>query len=516
MSRPAQGKTAIYLVYLFIVSSFKNIFILCILTFPFALHGQIVKFERVYGGRSDDFGRSIQQTFDRGYIIAGATSSYGNGTSDVYLLKLDSNGIFKWHKALGDVNVDQGYCVRQTSDTGYVIAGYTNSVGFGGYDMYLIKTDKLGNVQWAKTYGGPDWDFAFSVRQTPDNGYIITGGTYSFGNGDEDVYIVRTNAVGDTLWTRTYGGVGEDVGNEVQNTSDGGFIISGSSKSYPFDTVTNVCIIKTDLNGDTSTGGWVKIYGGINEDYGTSVVEHNAGGFLIGGYTNSYGTPPGYNWYFIKTETTGDTLPTGYTQRDGNNLEQVLSCVRQTSNNGYIGFGTQNNGLSDDFRAILWNAGWVYITGQTYGGTFGDEEGLCIQQTADRGFIMVGNTTSYGNGLTDIYVIKTDSMLNSTGTIVIGLGDDITPGYCTSVSCYPNPVSSMLHFTLPSKEGEEVDIVVSDLLGNCIRHYGKNKMNVNANTATGSVDASGIPDGFYFISFIAPGRTFTSRVLVKH
>src|ERR1035437_159631 len=135
-----------------------------------------VKFEKVFGGLNEDYGLSVKQTFDKGYIIAGASSSYGAGNSDVYLMKLDSNGNFKWRNTFGGANVNWGYYVQQTTDSGYVIAGFTNSVGHGGYDMYLIRTNSIGDTLWTKTYGGTDWDFAYSVSQTSDGGFIVAGG----------------------------------------------------------------------------------------------------------------------------------------------------------------------------------------------------------------------------------------------------------------------------------------------------------------------------------------------------
>ncbi|MEO0114671.1 MAG: PKD domain-containing protein, partial [candidate division WOR-3 bacterium] len=154
-----------------------------------------------FGGSYWDEGYSVQQTSDGGYIIAGYTRSFGAGGYDVYLIKTDGNGNQQWYKTFGGSNHDYGYSVQQTSDGGYIIAGYTRSFGDPDGDVYLIKTDGNGNQQWYKTFGGSSWDEGSSVQQTSDGGYIIAGGTYSFGAGGYDVYLIKTDGNGNPMPT---------------------------------------------------------------------------------------------------------------------------------------------------------------------------------------------------------------------------------------------------------------------------------------------------------------------------
>jgi hypothetical protein len=256
---------------------------------------------KTFGGTGGDRGYSVQQASDGGYIISGSSTSFGSVAADVYLIKTDTNGIPVWEKTFGDtLGTDEGFCVQQTTDGGYIIAGRT-SFGAGGGDAYLIKTDSNGDTLWTKTYGGLNTDVGNSVRQTIDEGYIIAGYTSSFGAGSSDGYLIKTDANGDTLWTKTYGGTGSDYFNSIQQTFDGGYIITGYTY-YSWVNQNDVFLIKTDANGDTL---WTKSFGGADNDFGNSIQQTTDGGYIIIGQTQSFGA--GWNVYLIKTDSLGNS-----------------------------------------------------------------------------------------------------------------------------------------------------------------------------------------------------------------
>ena len=237
---------------------------------------------KTYGGTIEDWGQSVQQTTDGGYIVVGFTESFGAGSWDVWLIKTDSNGDTFWTRTYGGSSGEVAYSGQQTRDGGYIITGFTSTYGAGHYDVWLVKTDSNGNALWTRTFGGVNEERGYSVQQTADNGYIIVGYTLSFGAGDYDVWLIKTDSNGDTLWTRTYGSIDDDRGYSVQQTTDGGYIITGYTESYAgWD---DILLIKTDSNGDTL---WTRTYGGVYEDKGYSVQQATDGGYIITGFSET-------------------------------------------------------------------------------------------------------------------------------------------------------------------------------------------------------------------------------------
>ena len=183
-----------------------------------------------FGGSNDDKGFSVQQTTDGGYIITGSTKSFGNGYADVWLIKTDSNGDSLWTKTFGGIYEEYGNSVQQTTDSGYIITGRTDSDGNSGQNGWLIKTDANGNEEWTQILGGSNDDIGNYVQQTTDGGYIITGETDSYGNGGMDVWLLKTDSNGNGEWNRTFGGNSNDIGYSVQQTTDGGWYRVGCKR----------------------------------------------------------------------------------------------------------------------------------------------------------------------------------------------------------------------------------------------------------------------------------------------
>lgn len=360
-----------------------------------------VQWQKTFGGSSWDEGHSVQQTSDGGYIIAGRTESFGAGYSDVYLIKTDSAGNLLWQKTFGGAYDDDGYSVQQTTDGGFIIAGRTESFGLGWWDVYLIKTDPSGNLQWQKNFGGVYWDKGYSVRQTSDGGFIIAGWTWS--SGLDNVYLIKTDSSGNLLWEKTFGGTGNDYGESVQQTSDGGYIIAGGTLSFGAGS-RDVYLIKTDPNGNSQ---WQKTFGGASDDRGTSVQQTTDDGFIIAGWTGSFGVGGYYDVYLIKTDSAGNLL---WEKTFGGAGGDSGHSVQQTTDGGYIIAGETDfwGDLGGDVYIIKTDPNGNLQWQKTFGGADGDS-GHSVQQTADGGYIIAGVTCSFGAGDADVYLIKLSS-----------------------------------------------------------------------------------------------------------
>ena len=228
----------------------KNLYIImvCILAVGL-ISGCSKTWNKTFGGSSDDYAYVVQQTSDGGYILAGATESFGAGNWDAWLIKTDADGNKVWDKTFGGSNGDSAYAVQQMSDGGYLLAGDTQSFGAGGYDAWLIKTDANGNKVWDKTFAGSGVDKAYSVKQTKDGGYILAGWTRPYDTDYYDAWLIKTDTNGNKQWDKTFGGSDEDEAWSVQQTKDRGYIMTGVTTSYGAGSY-DVWLIKTDADGN--------------------------------------------------------------------------------------------------------------------------------------------------------------------------------------------------------------------------------------------------------------------------
>lgn len=274
--------------------------------------GWVPLYTGTYGGTGQDFGASIVETSDGGYIIVGETSSFGAGGKDIYLVKIDSVGVLQWSKTFGGAQDESGRSIMPTDDGGYIVAGVTNSFGAGGSDMYLIKLNSLGDSVWSKVYGYSEDEGADFVQPTFDGGFVLVGSTTSIGAGLKDMYVVRLGSIGNVIWSRTYGGTDDDVAVSVKELPDGGFIIAGEvlDRSFGFDW--DYSAVRTYYTGDTI---WTKVYDTSILDFPKSIDLTFDGGYIISGSSRDWAVSP----------------PAAYIVKDG--PLEVLSCCLDTTGN---------------------------------------------------------------------------------------------------------------------------------------------------------------------------------------
>ncbi|KYK23438.1 hypothetical protein AYK24_07560 [Thermoplasmatales archaeon SG8-52-4] len=358
-------------------------------------------FMKTFGGTGSDYGNYVQQTTDGGYVITGETSSFGAGWRDVWLIKTDSAGNKIWDKTFGGYANDGGYCVQQTTDNGYIISGYTESFGSGGSDIWLIKTNSNGVEEWNNTFGSPSQDWGYCVQQTTDGGYIITGNILT---DLHDVWLIKTDSAGNKIWDKTFGGSANDGGYCVQQTTDNGYIISGYTESFGSGKW-DVWLIKTNSSGNEE---WDKTFGGTDNDEGYFVQQTSDGGYIITGGTKSF-SAWGWDVWLIKTDSTGNMLWNRNFGDPFDENEDWGMCVRQTTDSGYIITGETYSSIDGEIDVWLiktdstGNKKWD----RTFGGRRSDA-GSCVQQTTDGGYVITGYTYSFGAGYNDVWLIKTD------------------------------------------------------------------------------------------------------------
>ena len=356
---------------------------------------------KTYGGYDTDVGYSVQLTNDGGYILTGRTRSFSANVYDVYLIKTDNNGDTIWTRTYDKRDWDDGRSVQQTADGGYIITGWTLDIGQSG-DVLLIRTDSSGDTLWTKVYGNNEDDRGDCVQITSDGGYIICGFTVSYGSGLQNILLLKTDSLGNVTWFRTFGGNGVNNGYYVEQTTDGGYIITGSGSPYigGYD----VYLIRTDSLGNMM---WERTFGGSYNDMGRCVKQTDDGGFIVAGYHKKGPDPDSIDVYLIKTDSNGDSL---WTRTYGGVCHDEGYSVDLTSEGGYIvsGFYEPPPGGLHDLYLIKTDSLGNEIWSLTIGGTRG-ETGWCVRQVSDGSFIIGGTTASYGAGGVDVWLIKLEA-----------------------------------------------------------------------------------------------------------
>jgi hypothetical protein len=304
---------------------------------------------RTYGGEGTDNGWDIVQTEDKGFLIVGFTDSFGAGEMDIYLIRTDSDGQILWERTFGGTKSEYGWALAQTVDGGFVLAGQTDSFGEGDKDGYLVKVDANGDELWSQTYGGPEEDRLYSVDQSADGGFVLTGTTKSFGADNRNAYLIKTNSSGTLDWMQVFGENLDDVGHSVRQTMDKGYIVTGYTKSFGAANY-DIWMIKVDETGQFQ---WQKFYGETRDDRTIYGEQTNDGGYILVGYTKSFGAGS-WDVFLVRADTTGE---------------------------------------------VLWH--------KTFGGR-SDDTGYTVIQTSDQGFILTGETYSFGEGRGDLILIKVD------------------------------------------------------------------------------------------------------------
>ena len=428
-----------------------------------------IQWQKSLGGSKEDFARSVQQTSDGGYILAGHTRSNDGDVSgndsdlgDFWVVKISNTGVLQWQKSIGGPEAEDAYSIQQTNDGGYIVAGITGSTdNHGLFDAWVVKLDNIGTVQWQKALGGTDYDYAYSIRQTSDGGYIMAGytqsnnGDVSGNHGKADYWIVKLNASGEIQWQKTLGGTEDEYAFSIQQTSDGGFAVVGFTLSNNGEVsgnhgATDFWALKLNNSGNIQ---WQKTLGGSSTDNAHAIVQTNDGGYLIAGTTSS---------------DDGDV--TGH-----------------------------HIGSNDAWIVKLNNSGQIKSQKALGGGMV--DGAFSIGQTNDGGYILAGETGSndgdvsgFHGGFTDCWVVKLFPESVGTNNPIAPMG---------GLEIFPNPSNQFVFLKTPS-ESLSMTVLITDPLGR--------KISTLTIAKDERLDISTLPKGqFFFIVTTAYGQVFSNK-----
>jgi hypothetical protein len=500
--------TVIFLVRLVILLTAVNI--LPFPLFSFA-QGSDTLWTRTFGGNMNDEASSVQQTSDGGYIITGYTESLGAGLYDIYLVKTDGYGEGLWAKTYGGPHYEYAYGVQQTSDGGYIIAGGIYSIDEDWGNAYLIKTDSIGDTLWTKTYGlAEKWANAFSVTLTSDHGYLLAGCQDRDVWWNQDFYVVKTDSMGDTLWTRTFESEPYhcDWATSALQTTNHGYIVAGIT-GLQGSPVWDIYVVRLDSLGNTL---WEKTYGAGDiyvADFGFEIQGTTDGGYIIAGATDSTSNGS-FDMCLVKIDARGGKL---WTKIYGGEYDDFASSVKQTTDGGFIVAGHKNTASTPEDYCMCFlvktDANGDTTWTRSYGSGTGYDVASSVQQTMDGGYIVGGSTTTYAVGSFDFWLLR--------------LGAD----YCIEENQFrhnvpyilqatPNPFANKTTISWEMIDDRGIKLRVYDAAGCQVKSFDNLQMHYQKQIIWDGKNDSGekLPNGIYFLNFDAGKSSGTMKLVI--
>ena len=512
---------------------FNFLFLLLLLPVVAKSQNSTIQWQKSFGGGFEESARSVVQTPDGGYIVAGKSKSYEGdltvnyGNFDFWIVKINAMGILQWQKSYGGSGEDEATSIRNTSDGGYIVAGFTFSsdgnitVNKGAADYWIVKLNANGDVEWQKTYGGPGNDRANAIKQTPDGGYVVAGFsnsvsgdiTNSHGN-NMDYWILKLNSTGNIQWQKSIGGLSDDKAYDIDLTSDGGYIVTGdTSSSSSGDRSGNtqggadVWVVKLSSAGNIV---WEKAFGGSAADLSFSVKQTKDGGYIVAGDTKSQNgdiifNNGGNDYWIIKLNSAGNLE---WQKTLGGGAYDRAQSIIQLSDGNYMAVGYSpssdgdvigNNGAVDYWLVKL-NQNGDFIWQKCLGGS-GSEFPYSLIQSSDGGVVIAGESDTNNNsgdvtgnhGFRDFWVVKLNSVLGVNESAI-----------ANGISIHPNPAKNFFKINnLPMGTA----VTIYDISGRVILSQKYNQENI-------SVDISQIKNGNYIVKAENSGKVVLSEKLI--
>jgi hypothetical protein len=473
-------------------------YLILITVAAFSVQAQPVTFTQTFGGALNDFAFSVQQTHDDGYIIAGQTESFGKGGQgmpDLWIIKTDKKGSKEWEKTYGGNEGDGGYCIRQTADQGYIVSGSTSSYGKGYPSMWILKLNSKGDTAWSKIFEGSMVSSAQSVCLTSDGGYIVAG------KGKENV--LKLDSKGNKEWGKRFGWLFYSA----EQTADGGFILAGDSiyQQLNWDYLPSLYVIKLDRNGEKI---WSNPLGSKFLGRSSSICQVKEGGFIFAGDSIALKQEGDHSHFSMvcKLDEQGKKEWVYF----GNEYSEFQS-VQQTSDGGFIAAGnTTDDQHGLDLLLVKLDRNGRKIWSRTFGKSLTWEYASTVRQVRDGGYIVAGQTESFGSGKYDSWLLKLDE--NGNGPVT-GISFPKAQINFKLLPNFPNPFSksTTIPFQLEkpgfvtlkilNQSGQVLQVLVSEKYpsGEFSLHY----------------SPEGLSDGIYFIQLHVNGSAQAQTFIIK-
>jgi len=505
--------------------AFLQITIVLLSVFSYGQTPPEIQWSSVFGGTYDDIAYDFEITPDGGYIIAGYTKSKDTlegylVSYDAWIIKTDNYGLLEWEKNYGGSSSDRAYCIKTTSDGGFIFAGESCSFdgdvtgNHGNSDCWIVKLDKFGIIEWQKCFGGSSFDGAKDILQTVDGGYIVLAqslsndGDLTVNYGEWDIWVLKLNGFGQIEWQKNFGGDKSDLPNCIEHTSDGGFIIAGYTNSMEGDIVTNngsrdYLVIKLTSDGTIENQ---RAFGGSRYDVAYSIIQTSDNGYAVAGSTasndgnvsNNYGFS---DYWILKLN---EDFEIEWEKSFGGSLEEYSGNIIENPNGGYMVVGgsssfngdiANNHGLADIWLISIDTDGNL-LWQNCYGGTNYDS-GMKLQATIDRDVVIAGYTNS------DDGDVSTNYGINDVWLFELSNPFSVVNNENSMFGISPNPASDKLY--------------ISGLVAiHKVNVYGINGQIVSLPIASdNSIDVSGLSSGMYVIEITSSHNKLTRKFIIE-
>lgn len=451
-------------------------------------------FQRVYPTPSASVtqsGREVMPTSDGGYFIAGVTTKNSPNDSDLYMIKTNSVGDTLWTKSYGGSQPEYPYSMIASNDGNYFVLGFTRSFGGGISNIWLLKMDPNANVIWSQTYGGSGTHEGHEIIATSDGNFAICGES----NGD--MLLAKIDQGGNLLSWNVYGGGQSESAHSLKQAQDGGFVLLG----YTFSSgagMSDIYLVKTDFSGNMS---WNKTYGGAYNDEGSYILANSDGTFTLDAELSSGSTLADLDVYVLKVDASGGVI---WSNTYGGTDKDVTHYIQPTSDGGYViscisrSFGWTNPNMWIVKTDGSGNTQWTRNFGSWY-----HDHSYGIKQTSDGGYIAVGHSED-STPTIHLMLVKMDANGN------VGMNE---PLVMKDIRIYPNPTEGMIRIGMGNVQNEPwTSLKVSNSLGEVLH---QEPLDPSSTAGEKTIDLKGHSPGIYFVSLQSAKGSSTQKVIVK-